>query len=65
MATAQTAVLLPTKSLSNDDTGLKHCLKLMHHYLQSCPVVTHDITRLCWFVIILWKYHIHTDSVKV
>ena len=61
-----TTALLLTKPSSNDDAefrngfGTEASLPLT----QSAPSVSHDTTRLCQIVVVLWDCQIHADAVR-
>ena len=61
-----TAVLLPTKPTSNNDSGFRHSFEAETSLplTQSAPAVTHDTTRLCWIVFTQINCHIHADVVR-
>ena len=61
-----TTALLPTKPSSDDDSGFRHGFgaEASLPLAQSATAVSHDTTRLCQIVIILWDCHIHDDAVK-
>ena len=67
MTDACTAVLLPTKPSSEDDSGFRHSFgaEASLPLTQSAPAVTHDTTRLWWIVVTLWDYHIYPGAVRV
>ena len=50
MTHVYTAVLLPTKHSSDDDSGIKHGFgaEASLPLTQSTPAVIHDTTRLSW-----------------
>ena len=66
MTDVYTAVLLPTKPPSDDDTGFRHGLwvEVSLPLTQSAPAVIHNTTILCWIVITLEDCYIHTDAVR-
>ena len=61
-----TAVLLPTKPSSDNDSGFKNGFgaEAPLSLTQSIPAAIHNTTRLCWIDFILWDCHIHTDAVR-
>ena len=66
MTDVYTAALLPTKPLSDDDSGFRHGFgaEASLPLTQSPTAVTHDTTRLCWIDITQWDCHIHADAVR-
>ena len=66
MTDVYTAVLLPTKPSSDDDSGFRHGFgaEASLTLTQSAPAVTHNTTRLCWIDVTLWDCHVHTDAVR-
>ena len=58
------AVLLPTKSSSDDDSGFRHGFgaEASLPLTQSAPAVSHDTTRLCWFDLATWVCQIQADA---
>ena len=61
-----TTTLLPTKPSSDDDSRFRHDFgaEALLPLVQSAPAVSHNTTRLCWFVITLWDCHINADAVR-
>ena len=58
MTDVYTAALLQRKTSSDDDSGFRHGFVAVASLPlpQSATVVTHNTTRLCWIVVILWGY---------
>ena len=61
------AVLLPVKSLSDDDPGFRHAFgaEASLPLTQGAQAVSHNTTRLYWMVFDLYECHIRSDAVTL
>ena len=59
MIDVYTAVLLPTKLSSDDDSAFRNGFRT-----EALLPLTHDTTRFCWIDVALWDCHIHADAVR-
>ena len=61
-----TTALLPIKLSLDDDSGFRlgFGAEASLPLAQSTPAISHDTTRLCQIVVILWDCHIHADTVR-
>ena len=60
-----TTALLLTKPSSDDDSGFRHGFgaEASLPLVQSAPAVSHDTTRLCHIVVVVWDCQINADPV--
>ena len=64
MIAESTAVFLPTKISSDDDSGLSYYFqtKTPLPLIQSALEVPLVTDKLCWLVLTLWECHIYNDT---